>query len=303
MIYLVYGPDTYRSRALVRNIVEEFKKKTGSTQPSIFRFDAEENEPVLLFNEARSLSFFGAKRLFVIERLFSAKKNAASELAPFLKQWVESKDETFVFWDVELSDSPALRLVRKHGAKTQEFPLLEGARLSAWLERELQRRDITLPKEVSRGLSASSCGDLWKLTRELDKYEVGGEAEVYKKRAETKIWDFTDSFFSDKRRALVASFKLFRSGEDELYLLGALSRTLRSLLVLRDILDKNGNLAEAGNKLGLKPYPLYKQAEIARREPLGTLASLQRLLFRADTDIKTGKLPAPIAFLNLFVKN
>ena len=304
MIYLLHGPDTYRSRALLKNIVDEFKKKTDSTLPAVFRFDAEENDLDALLVEARSRSFFGTKRLFVVERLFSAKKNAQEAVESFLEGWQKSKDDTFIFWDAAVPDSsPLLSLVKKRAAKTQEFLNLSGARLRAWLDRELRQRGITLSRETQRALVAGSQGDLWKLAGEIDKCEVGGSTEIGEYSAEAKIWDFTDSFFSDKRKALVASFKLFRSGEDELYLLGALSRTLRSLLALRDVLDKNGNLTEAGDKLGLKPYPLYKQTEIARREPLGTLVGLHRLLLGADLNIKTGKLPARTAFLNIFVKS
>lgn len=304
MIYLLYGSDTYRSRALLKNIVDEFKKKTGSTLPAISRFDAEENDLGVLLAEVRSRSFFWTKRLFVIERLFSAKKNAPEAVESFLEGWQKSKDDTFIFWDAAISDSsPLLSLVKKRAAKTQEFLNLSGTRLSTRLDQELRQRGITLSLEVRRALVAGSQGDLWKLAGEIDKCEVGGAPEIGEATGEAKIWDFTDSFFSDKPKALAALSRLLRQGADELYLLGAFYRTLRSIMALRDISDKGGSLTDAGKKLNLHPYVFRKQTEIARGKSLGTLVGLHRLLFGADLNIKTGKLPAHVAFLNIFVKS
>lgn len=304
MIYLLWGPDTYRSRALLKNIVDEFKKKTGSATPAVFRFDAEENDLDVLLNEARSRSFFATKRLFVIERLFNAKKNAPEAVESFLEGWQKSKDDTFIFWDAAIPDSSLLfSLVKKRAEKTQEFFNLSGARLRAWLDRELRQRGITLSPEVRRALVAGSQGDLWKLAGEIDKCEVGGSTEIGEAYSEIKIWDFTDSFFLDKPKALAALSRMLRQGVDELYLLGAFYRTLRSILALRDISDKGGNLTDAGKKLNLHPYVFRKQTEIARGKSLGTLAALHCLLLGADLNIKTGKLPAYAAFLNIFVKS
>ena len=43
MIYSLYGPDTYRSRQKLKQIIEEFQKKSGG-HLSLEKFDAEKDD-------------------------------------------------------------------------------------------------------------------------------------------------------------------------------------------------------------------------------------------------------------------
>ena len=302
MIYLIYGPDTFRSRCLLSGIIDEFKKKAGTDAPAIFRFDAEEDAPerLLQFRSARSL--FGSKELIVVERLFSSPKNIFAAIEPLLEEWQKSQNSIFVFWDGDCAEAKAIERVKKHAAKIQEFQLLTGVKLERWLDDEISAKHLKLSSAERRALIADSGGDLWKLTQELDKHELGSAAPAKKEAREEKIWNFTDAFLVSKKQALVASFRLVARGTDNLYLIGALARTLRVIFAIRDALDKKAQISEIGKKMKVHPYVVKKQAEAARILTQSTLTRNYGLLLTADENIKTGKLPASLAFLNLFVK-
>ncbi|MFY9461921.1 MAG: hypothetical protein WAP51_01830 [Candidatus Sungiibacteriota bacterium] len=302
MIYLIYGPDTFRSRCLLSDIIDEFKKKAGTDAPAIFRFDAEEDAPERLLQFRSAQSLFGSKELIVVERLFSSPKSKFSAVEPLLEQWQKSQSSIFVFWDDGSGEDEAIERVKKHSAKIQEFQLLAGAKLERWLDDEISAKGLKLSSAEQRALIADSGGDLWKLTRELDKHELGGVAPAKKEAREEKIWNFTDAFLVSKKQALAASFRLVSRGADNLYLIGALARTLRVTFAIRDALDRKIQISEIGKKMKVHPYVVKKQAESARVLTQSALARNYGLLLTADENIKTGKLPAPIAFLNLFVK-
>ncbi|MFY9462110.1 MAG: hypothetical protein WAP51_02820 [Candidatus Sungiibacteriota bacterium] len=302
MIYLIYGPDTFRSRCLLSDIIGEFKKKAGTDAPAVFRFDAEEDAPERLLQFRFAQSLFGSKELIVVERLFSSPKNIFSALEPLLEEWQKSQSSIFVFWDTECKEAEAIEKVKKHSAKIQEFQLLTGAKLERWLDDEISARGLKLSAAEQRALIADSGGDLWKLTRELDKQELGGATPAKREAREEKIWNFTDAFLVSKKQALAASFRLAGRGADNLYLIGALARTLRVVFAIRDALDRQIQVSEIGKKMNVHPYVFKKQTEAARVFTQSELARNYGLLLTADENIKTGKLPASLAFLNLFVK-
>lgn len=303
MIYLIYGPDTFRSRCLLSEIIDEFKKKDGTGVPAFFRFDAEEDNVERLLQLRNVQSLFGSKELVVIERAFSSPRNIFTALEPLLAEWEKSKTAIFVFWDGDPAGSTAFSGLKKHSVKVQEFKLLSGSKLERWADEEISRRGLELSSGDKRALVADSGGDLWKLSREFDKYELGGRVREGKAPGEEKIWNFTDAFMVSKKSALAVSYRLISGGTDTLYLVGALAKTLRIISALRDAMDRKIQLSEVGKKMKVHPFVLRKGAESARVLAEETIFKNYRLLFAADENTKTGKLPAPIAFLNLFVKN
>jgi len=64
MIYSLYGPDTYRSRQKLKEIIAEFQKKSGNAL-SLEKFDAEEDDFSKIVSAAENQSLFQEKKLVV----------------------------------------------------------------------------------------------------------------------------------------------------------------------------------------------------------------------------------------------
>lgn len=286
----------------LRSIVGEFQKKAGGAGAFVKRVDAEESGLEALVNEVRTPSFFGARRLFVVERVSGASEKQFALVRPLLKEWTSSKECTFVFWDPVIAEtSEALSAIRENAVKTQEFLPLSGIKLASWFEKELLRKGAALRPEIKRALLRSSGGDLWKLTNELSKIEAGFLPENDAGPRETKIWEFTDSFMGKRGRSLGAAFQLLFAGEHELYLLGALAKTFRSLISFRKAIEENAPPSAVGRALGLHEFVAEKTYQAAGGLSLEKIIFDYRRLLRADENIKTGRLPGPVAFLRLFV--
>lgn len=286
----------------LRGVVEEFRKKAGGAGAFVKRVDAEESGLEALVNEIRTPSFFGARRLFIVERISGVSEKQFALVRPFLKEWTASKECTFVFWDPAIAGaSEVLSAIRENALKTQEFLPLSGIKLASWFEKELLRRGVALRPEVKRALLHSSGGDLWKLTSELSKIEAGFIPENETGPRETKIWEFTDSFMGKRGRSLGAALQLLFAGEHELYLLGALAKTFRSLISFRKAIEENAPPSAVGRALGLHEFVAEKTYQAARGLSLEKIIFDYRRLLRADENIKIGRLPGPVAFLKLFV--
>lgn len=288
---------------MLGDIVGEFQKKAGSIVPAVFRIDAEEKTEGFFAETLRTPSFFSAKRLFVIERALTAKSGLLQTINPLIEEWKDSRDTTCVFWEPEIEDaSDEFSRVKLMAAKVQEFPLLSGARLLRWLDNELTRRGrAPLPSGVKKTILAVSGGDLWRLVSEIEKHELGGRVLRASNIPEPKIWDFTDSFLLDAGRSMASAARLSDGGADEVYLIACLARFFRRTFSLLG--PGPEKQAEAAKKLKLHPYAAEKQFGLLRNLTFPALERGHAALRAADENIKTGKLPASLAFLNLFVRN
>lgn len=304
MIYLIFGPDTYRSRALVKEIIAQFEKKAGGITPAFFRWDAEEAADDAAVRSFAGPSLFGEKQLILIERAMSAKKDFGRVFTPLLAPWAKSSHATVIFWDEDIGKGSAFfAAVKKYAEKTQEFPILLGEKFRRWALGEAEKRDVKLPKRIEENIIASSAGDSWRFIQELEKSAVGGTVSDFRNGGEEKVWDFTDSFFNDKKKSFVSAFRMLENGADPLYLSGAFAKTLRMLAVFRDAIDKKEDPERVSKKLGLHPFVAKKNIGVARGLAFSLLERRHAVLREADENMKTGRLPASLALLSLFVRD
>lgn len=304
MIHLLYGPDTYRSRRALKKIREEFVETAGSILPAVFYFDGDEDASERIIEMTRDISLFSSRRLFVCERFFSGQKINLFSLRPFFAEWAGTKTTTFIFWDVECDTArPEFHALRSCATETQIFSPLSGKDLRKWFDGECASRNITVSEGAANSVLRCYGGDLWGISGELSKREVGGGATEDRMRlSEEKMWDFTDSLLVSKRRALASAVRLLHDGAEEIMLLGAAGKIMRNAFALGDAAERKEPFQAAAKKLAVHPFVARKLFQVAKGKPLSTFFRQYALLCEADKNIKTGQLPAPLAFLNVFVK-
>lgn len=294
MIYLLHGPDTYRSRTKLREIIVAFQAKAGGAF-NVTRLDAEEEfEAVQAIGRAAPL--FAQKELYVIERISGAAKEDQAYVREWLERWADDRDLTVVFWEAEREAKDAmLAAVKKHAAKSQEFKALPGAAVRRWLAAEAERRGIRLGRENAERLHARFGPDLWALSHELEKI-ASGWSEHYAIDAEENVWSFTDEFFRRRRASALSLGRLLAAGYEPIYVLGALAGALRTLALVQDGLER-GTLKRLTAKL--HPYVIKKNAELARRLRRSDISDYFSALLLADLELKTGQLPPPLPLIKL----
>ena len=121
MLYILHGPDTYRSREKLKEIIGEYRKKAGD-QVEVHRFDADEDNIDEALGVLGSSSLFSVKRLVVVEYPFTGKGDQ-QKIEELAKRAKVAKDIFCIFWDREVpkARSEAFARAKKHADKDQEF--------------------------------------------------------------------------------------------------------------------------------------------------------------------------------------
>lgn len=285
MIYILYGPDTYRSRRKVQDIIRQYIERTGS-DINLHRFDAQEDnlDPVsaVIYRD----SLFSKKSLVVIEYLLSSEK--FNSLRAALKECAKNKEVVVILWEPELSKEAKRRFseIKNITTKIQKFPILKGEMLRKWILQEASARGAKLfPGHLA--YLESMQGDLWLTKNELDKYElypagyqIGGMAEEY------KVFDLGDALFKDAGRALNVLISLLNQGADPFSIFGYVVSYVRTLFIVKSCQDFRRPISKSYH---IHPF-VEKKAKAALRGL--TLKKLQTTLFRLlieDYYIKTGQ--------------
>lgn len=294
MIYLLYGPDTYRSRIKLRGIVAEFERRSGGTL-NVTRVDATEQSEAV-FGAGRTRSLFAEKELVIMERVSESRGDVQAYIKERLSDWAESKTFTVIFWegDVRIGDGLAKEMV-KAAAKAQEFKELPPPAVRRWIAAEGAARKMRLaPREAE--LLAERCGpDLWAISNEMEKIRDGWSVEKAGGEEE-KVWDFTDAFFKNRRGAFRPLSQLLEAGQEAIYMLGALASSLETLtLVWWGV--KTGRMKQAS--AAMHPYVVRKNLGLAERLTSDALRHYYDDVMTADVEQKTGKLPPPLPLLKL----
>lgn len=125
MLFILYGPDRYRSRKKLNEIIAEYRAKTGSDL-NMHRIDMEEQDPATLKAMLEVQSLFAPKKLVIVEYPWSAQNAAGADvLAERMKEIASSKELIVLLWDVELNPVQKKQIAKfgKHANKSQEFKM------------------------------------------------------------------------------------------------------------------------------------------------------------------------------------
>lgn len=171
MLIYLYGPDTYRSQQKQREIVAAYLKKYPEGAVGYFFLDNEEDF-LKLQTFGRERSLFSKVKIGVV---YQADEELDG-LIPFLKEQLEVKDVTLIVCE-EKKLAKAFDFLLEKPSQAQEFKLLEGATLAAYLKKEIARFDLKVSAPVVQELIAAYESDLWAIISELEKVSLGGRAD------------------------------------------------------------------------------------------------------------------------------
>ena len=284
MIYFLHGPDTYRSRKKLNEIIGEYRKKAGS-HLNMYRLDAERDDLRTLKNLCEIQSLFSSKKLIVIENALSAGKDLEF-LADVFSRVRESQDMVVLLWDGELNTAvkKGLSHIEKIASKIQEFKILQGEDLREWIRFEAHERNVALSPSELLWL-ASFGGDVWKITNELEKLLLTGKSSAGAQEKELTIFNLGDSFFISKKDALHTFHRLIDSGQDEFGIFSYLANHLRTLYTIKFYSERNRPIPSSQK---IHPFVVKKASALVRSLSLKRLARLMTNFFEEDVKIKIG---------------
>ncbi len=312
MIYFLFGPDTYRSRQKLKEIIKEYKKRHQSGLNFIkISFDEKE------FNDFKraveTVSMFDEKKLIVLEEVFQRPEYFQKELLNYLeKKKIENdKDCIAIFRTKEVKSENKLFQFLKKKAKIQEFKLLEGYQLKNWLKNYVEKQNGCIENQAVEKLVDYISSDLWRMSNELDKLIAFNKRKIkaqdieqlVKPKIDINIFNIIDSLGQkNKKQALKLVHNYFEKGESEIYLLNRFIYQFRNLIKIRDLLDRGTPFYSLAKKSGLHSFIVKKTAHQVENFDFEDLKKIYRKLLATDLDIKTGKIDSKTA-LEIFIVN
>ncbi|MBI4137747.1 MAG: hypothetical protein HY472_00675 [Candidatus Sungbacteria bacterium] len=284
MNYFLYGADAYRSRKKLREIVDAYRKKSGSDLNLVW-IDAEDHAPDGLEALAGAPSLFGGAKLGIIERPFTAGWEPA-RLRAALKRARENPDTTLVLWERELQ-GPAEKSFQETKNvidKSQEFVLLLGSPRIRWIRQEAEARGISLsPREIEEiGLFA---WDSWGIVNELEKRALGSTHSSSAPRAPATVFQLGDAFFSSPGQCLSLAARLIDAGEDPARLFSYLANYVRTVALVRAYADRR---LHPPAFFKIHPFVVKKSSAHGRSTSFERLSAFLQKFFDEEHKIKTG---------------
>lgn len=322
MIIFLYGPDTYRSRQKLNEIVEHYRKihKSGLN----LKFFKEEGADFAEFQgEIKSISMFAEKKLIVLEGIFT-NQDFKENFLKNQKEFIDSKDVILFYEKKEiLKTNPLFKFLKKY-AKCQEFELLDEPRLKNWIKKEVEDEGAKIDEYALQLLINFVGNNLWQISNEIKKlvsYRAprqrgeGGKENgalfdhknkktieekdvklLVKPKIETDIFETIDALSQrNRKKALHLLQKHLEKGDSPYYLFSMINFQFRNLLIMKPHELKGGlygynALQVLAKKLGIHPYVARKAIQEAKKFSFDELKKIYRKIFQIDLDIKTGKV-------------
>jgi len=311
MILFLYGPDTYRSRQKLNEIIEHYKKIHKSGLNLKF-FEGEELNFEDFKDEFQQTSMFKEKKLVVLTNFFS---NLVFK-ERFLKEgknFVNSADIILFYEKNPIPEKDSLFHFLIKNAKSQEFKLLAGQKLKNWVKKEFLNFGIEISQEALEKLISFVGNDLWQMSNEIKKlvaYRTGHNQVttvtkvcpeikredvelLVKPKIETDIFQTIDAIAArNKKMALKLLKAHLEKGDSPFYLFSMINFQFRNLLIIKDLMERNLSPYSLNH---LHPYVIKKSIPLLEKFSFSELKKIYQKIFQLDLDVKTGKIEPEMA--------
>ncbi|MBI2647910.1 MAG: DNA polymerase III subunit delta [Candidatus Wildermuthbacteria bacterium] len=300
-LFTLYGQDTYRSHQKLQEFRGRFLKRFGSAGRELV-WEA----PLFSMEEARAEieggSLFGGTKFLVLKNLFGHARILDDLLSHRDLLTARPDSVVWLFFQEGACETihPLWEILRAHGT-AQEFQPLKGAQLLSWIAKEFSAYGKTIRREAAGILARHGGSDLWFLAHEIQKISLAvpqtqrdiptedvlpfsGDSREY------NVFVMLNAVLSGRTsEAFGALDALLRQGEHALRICSALGFQVRSLLMVKAMVERGVPKERMASVGGLQPFAVRNMLVLHQRFSLGRLVALHRRVARLDRDLKTGR--------------
>jgi len=301
MLIIVYGEDTYSSRAYRQELIKHFKEKFDPQGYNFSSFGG--NYDVSEIGSAiSSFPFLSEKRMVVVDSFFEkfSKKEESGSVFEKIPEsticvlWEESGEK-----DLQ-KKKVFTKLLRQKDTKKYLFPLLSGLQLEKWARDRARKLNIEFESGALEELVLRVGSDLWQLGVELEKCAARGEKitkEIIRKEVKgatpENIFNFVDAVAMKNPSAVMRELRVERSHDIPVTKL--LVMILWHFTMVREAhgyIKETGrsDAAELAKVFGWHPFVARKISGHAKKFTLEELATITDALFETELALKTGRL-------------
>lgn len=302
MLYLLYGPDTYRS-TLRRNEIVARATAVHGASCVVKRIDCEDEGISAIVQEFETPSLFAPKRFVVATHAEAIKDYAALEAAIARFDLSLSRDAILLLQGAAFTlDHPLVSLASRLG-RAQRFDFFALHALEKWTSAFFASRRTQIESQALRTFVERVGSDLWRMHNECEKliaWSGEGDRRVDTAAIEALVapslegtaFPFVDAFLGrNTKRAFAELERIVQMGEDEAGVFALLTKQVCQLADLFALAQKNRAKVPANAAALLKVHPfvvskLTSHCARWREEDLGRLIAA---LFAHDVSVKTGQ--------------
>jgi len=300
MIIFLYGPDTYRSRQKLNEIVEHYKKihKSGL---NLKYFDGENLNFQDFTDEVRQSSMFKEKKLAILNNVFS-NSGFKEKFLKERKKFVGSENIILFYEKEKISEDDSFFLFLKKYSKSQEFKPLEDQKLKNWVKKELKNFGAKINEKALDKFIEFVGNNLWQMANEIKKLvsfkngKIIEEKDVellVKPKIESDIFETIDAVASKNRKRALQLLKThLEKGDSPFYLFSMINFQFRNILIIKDLIERG---ISPYSLTDLHLYVIKKSILLSKKFEISELKKIYQKIFQVDLDIKTGKIEPEMA--------
>jgi len=300
MIHFIYGEDSFRSKEALKKIEADFILAQGEI--NVEKIDGENIKAGQLESKASTLSFFGEKRLVIVNNfLTSGKKEEKEQMLAGIKRVIDSQIADIVFYEDSLPDrrEAIFKYLDKLPAK-QVFSQLDDFGLKKWIMDRASQQKFEISNSACARLIAYVGADIYRLQNEIsrlidfaksaDKGQIE-EADIVnliEPNNNYKIFDLTDAISQKNiKKAMIVLSAFRKSGEDNYRIFNLIIHQIRTMITVNDF-SKQISADQIAKEAGIHPFVVKKTLASIRNFSTEELFRMYSRLEEVDWKAKTG---------------
>jgi DNA polymerase III subunit delta len=336
MLIALIGPDRFTvGQALKNHLAKYASSSEGPGDLNLTRLDGARISPDEMARAVQSYGFFDDRRVVVVEGLITrfAGRGGDGEGGEQGDAQARGKgkpdrgqSDAFARLFGEVPESTVLILVERGGApknssllkaaarygKVEEYILPKGAALERWIARRAEEVGVKIAHGAQLALAAA-LPDVQTLANEIDKLALyvgpGGTIDERVLRdmsfaaRQDDVFELTNAVARrDAKGALLQLQRLIDGGTAPEGILPALAWQVRTLIQVRDMLDRRVPEHYMAQQAGLSDFVVRKTVGQARQFTMHKLNETHAKLLALDHAVKTGRADADLSIDALVVE-
>lgn len=307
MIYLLFGPDTYRLKAKLTSIQAKFLNTNASlnlVRPSVSSLTPESFENLFV-----TQTLLGGRQLIVLDNLVSAAspevRTAAVRVLP---SYLEAADPIVIITETEEFNDEIIKLLNRPKV-AEEFELLTVPQTLKWLEGLAREKQLTIMPAQLKQLVMLVGTDSWRLSGELEKLTAIAQTtpitdqlinSIVVPQEEINIFPLLDALAAGNT---TTAHKLIsqhlQAGEEPIKLVATIATQLRNLIRVHDLVSLGLDTRAITVKTKLHPFVAGKLTSAVKNMKREQLLSAYQTLMEIDNKLKTSDITAEVLMTKL----
>ena len=316
MVIFLYGSDSFRSRAKLNQLIEQFKKQRDPQGNNVVKVDGAKTSLDEINSKIASASLLAEKRLLVVEELFSHREETIFKaLLEYLPQLEKDQNEnSLIFYESKELESKKYGEKRLTAARkkffdylakqkfSEQFKPLNANELPLWIKQCLNKKNMAINPAAVSLLANISGANLWILHNELEKLVNFAQCQrrteitaadvnqLVSGTAAENIFALTDALGS-KNKALFFSLleNQLDAGVSLQQVLALVARQFKITLQVKEYLIAGQAPQQIAAALKLHPFVVQKTIPQTRNFSLDYLKNVLGQIVELDYKIKTGQ--------------